>query len=151
MQGSGPLCQQLSLVDALEPVSNTTTTNGLAVNMLYFNRIMYVLQIGVIQATGTVDFKLQSAAASGFGTPHNMTGKAITQITASGGICKVGATSEDVGATVNQGDQFIRCVLVTGTAASLVSYVALAGAGNWKPENIHNQIAAVVQEIQDNT
>lgn len=151
MYGSGPLTQQLAVLDSLQPVSNTTTTNGAAIDMLYYNRLMYVLLIGVIASTGTVDFKLQSAAATGFGTPHDMTGKAITQITqagsGSGKIAKVACTSEDVGATTNQGDRYVRCVLVTATAASVIGYVALGGSGNYNP--IKNEIAAVVQTIAD--
>lgn len=157
------LTQSLAIVDALHPVSQSATTvNGAAVDMLFFHRIMYVVDIGVFGSSATVDFKLQCSDTSAFSTANNLSGKAITQLLASGGnnkIVKVGAQAEDLASSgfTNQ-QRYIRGVLTVGVNATLACYLAFAGLGRWKAEAgtastagvaSGKEIAAVTQTISD--
>lgn len=159
------LTESLAIVDALHPLSQSAATvNGAAVDMLFFHRIMYILDVGVMSSSGTVAFKLQCASASGFATANNLSGKSITTLNQSDSspnnrIVKVGAQAEDLSSSGFSGQQrYIRSVLTVGTAASLVNVLALAGIGRWKAEAgvsgaqgvaSGKEIAAVVQTISD--
>lgn len=159
------LTQSLAIVDALHPISQgAATVNGAAVDMLFFHRIMYILDIGVMASTSTVAFKLQSSDTSGFGTANDVSGKGITTLNQSdtspnNRICKVGLQAEDIQAPVSGKQQrYVRSVLTVGTAASLANVIALAGIGRWKAEAgasgtagvaSGKEIAAVVQTISD--
>jgi len=157
------LTQSLAIVDALHPVSQSAATvNGAAVDMLFFHRIMYIVDIGVMAGGSTVDFKLQSSDTSGFSTANDLSGKAITQLLAAGGnnrIVKVGAQAEDLSSSgITAQQRYIRSVLTVGSAASLACVLALAGLGRWKAEAgasgtagvaSGKEIAAVKQTISD--
>src|SRR6266480_4023773 len=96
------LTQSLAVVDALHPVSQgAATVNGAAVDMVFFHRIMYILDVGVMSSSGTVAFKLQCSDTSGFGTANNLAGKGITTLNQTDSspnnrIVKVGAQAEDL-------------------------------------------------------
>jgi hypothetical protein len=142
------LVQRLSVVDKLDPVSQTNATvNMAAVDTLYFGRLMYVINVGAIGAAGTVDFKLQSCATSG-GTYVDIAGKAITQIIAASKIAKIGVMAEDLG-TLATPARFVRGVLTVGVNAVLICVTAYGAVGRWKPENKFNEIAAVFSTISD--
>jgi hypothetical protein len=141
----GSFTERVSVVDQLAPLSQgAATVNGAAVDMLYFSRLMYILKVGVV-STGTVDFKLQGSV-NGTSGWTDLTGKAITQITASTKIVKVGVVAEDL---QGGGYRYVRSVLTAAVAASLVDVTALATCGAYKPEASFNQIAAVTQTIAD--
>jgi len=141
-------------VDALHPVSKAAATYlGTAVDMSYFGRIMYILDVGVFGSSATVDFQIQGSPTSG-GTYAALTGKSITQMLAAGGnnlICKVGATAEDFG-TATTAARWSKYQLIVGTAATLVNVIGLASVGRYKPEDgasVGKEIAAVTQTIFD--
>jgi hypothetical protein len=159
------LTQSLAVVDALHPIAQVAATvNGAAVDMLFFHRIMYILDVGVFGGSGTVDFKLQCSDTSAFTIANNLSGKGITQLLAAGGnnkIVKVGAQAEDLSSSAFALQQrYIRSVLVVGTATSTLYVLALAGIGRWKAEAgvaaaagvaSGKEIAAVTQTISDAT
>lgn len=148
------MTESLAVLDNLPPASQAAgVVNGNAIDMSVFNRLLFLLDVGVISATGTVDFKIQVSLTPGFASPINLAGKAISQMTQAGGsgnqLCKVGMTAEDLqNATGVQAARYARYVLTVGAAPAIVSVVAMGAAGRQKPENAYD-IAGVVQTIAD--
>src|SRR4051812_8817782 len=76
------LTQGLSVADVLNSQSvNNTSVASAGNDMSKFRRAMFIVQAASLGAAGTLDGRLQSAAASNFATPHNIAGTNLTQIT----------------------------------------------------------------------
>ncbi len=77
---TGQPSEQLTLLGVIQPINgnNATTLSG-AVPVQGFHEFFALLQMGVIDQT--VDFKLREASSSG-GTYADISGKAVTQFTA---------------------------------------------------------------------
>lgn len=118
----------INIVQEVDPQSDTSTVrNGTSLDMTGWEGVFFILNIGAMTATGTVDFKVQSAAATSFGTPHDISGAALTQVLAASGGSKF--YTIDVKAqtmlAAQSGDRYMRCVLTPATAASLVGVTAI--------------------------
>ncbi len=116
------------------------TNNGAWVSLRDYHRAVALLHVGVITATGTVDFSLEQAQdAAGTGAKA-ITGKAITQLTQAGGdgdqIVAIELRTEEL--DVNGGFEYVRAVLVTGTAAALVSNILLGIVPRFPPVPVTN-------------
>jgi hypothetical protein len=137
------MTQALSVLGKLDPQSlaagtDTSITN---IDMSKFRRLMFIVEVGSVGAAGTVDFKLQESKTSG-GTYQDISGTAITQITATGKIATVEIRAEQLDA----GYQFVRHSLTIGGNAVLVGVVALGGEAVEKPGKAQD-IAAVAQRV----
>jgi hypothetical protein len=149
------LANSLCLVDKLDPVSQAAATVTMAaVDMLFFERILYTVQVGAVGGAGTVDFQLQGSVNGTTGWTL-LTGKQITQITAANKVAKVGATGEDVGTQPATSGvtyyRYIRGQLIVGTNAVLIAVTAYASLGRYRPEVAASgkELAAVIQTIAD--
>ncbi len=131
MQETG--AQGLALVDVLDPINAAANTyTSLGVDMSKFKRVMYEIQLGAATATGTtVDANLQSAAASNFASPHNITGSNITQITNFNNKRITVEVRSDQVHQLNNGDRYCRLRVVVGTNAVFL------GATGWGIEPVH--------------
>ncbi len=108
-------------------------------------RLMFVLSIGSVGASGTVDFKLQASKTSG-GTYSDISGSSITQVTAGNKVVTVEVRDDELTALVGQGYQYVRHNLVIGTNAVQVAVIALGGEAEYKPAKSQD-IAAVTQRV----
>jgi hypothetical protein len=149
------LATSLCLVDKLDPVSQGAgAVNMAAVDMLFFNRVLYTVQVGAVGGAGTIDFKLQGSIL-GTSTWVDLTGRAITQITAANKVAKVGVTAEDVGTQPATSGvtyfRYVRGVLTVGTNAVLIAVTAYASIGRYRPEVAASgkELSAVTQTIAD--
>lgn len=120
-----------SLADSVDPaqhiapVSSTTGSYGItgtAVDMQGWEGCLFLINIGAMTSSGTFDAKAQSAAASSFATPHDITGAALTQLAAASGASKIYAI--DVKAqtmtAAQSGDRYLRLAAQTDGSHSVV-------------------------------
>ncbi len=139
------LSQQLAVVDKLDPVSQAAATVlGTAIDMSLHRKVVFIIDVGAFGASATVDAKIQASATSG-GTYADVSGKAIVQMLAAGGNNKV-VKLEISAQEVTSGSRFIKLSITVGTAATLLSYVALAASDRYEPSNLYD-LAAVTQTV----
>jgi len=118
----------ISPIAQIAPQSSSSNLLSAAINMKNVYRLAAVISVGVITATGTIDAKFVQATTSG-GTYKDVTGKAITQLTAAADsnpgkplVIELRADELDL---VN-GYSFVKLSLTPATAAALVSATIFA-------------------------
>ena len=134
------LSEGLAVLGQLAPVSHTTTKTIGPFSTAGFHKVLFILNVGVIGSSGTIDFKVQASETSG-GTYSDVTGSAITQITSGAtNLVLVEVRAETLGgATSHAGGPFIKGVQVNAVAASLCSCVAL-GVYSYYPSSDKNAV-----------
>jgi len=139
------LTQALSIAAApIHPASaGTGTADTGGIDMSKFRRALFVLDVGVFGSSATVDMKLQESADNSSFTDLAGTGVAITQLAAAGGNNRL-ATLEARAGQLSAGKRYLRARVTVGTAATLLSAVALGGEAVDKPGNAQD-VAAVAQ------
>lgn len=78
-----------SLFDSTDPATNVpaqsmtggTAVNGSAVDMQGWDGAAFIINIGAITGAGTLDARITRDDNSGFNSPTNVTGAALTQVT----------------------------------------------------------------------
>lgn len=120
------LTEQLALVAAIDPDSyaaNTYYTD--AIDMKYWERVVFVVSVGDMASTATVDFSVVEGTTT---TPTTAMdpAKAITQLTQAGTDADKQALVEVRAEEMDPANRYIRGKLVVGTNACDVSVVALA-------------------------
>lgn len=103
------------------PASYTTAQTTARVKCDGHTHYVARMIVGAVAASGTLDFKLQQHNAASSGTTKDITGKAITQLTASDAD-KVRVIELDVPELdTNNGFLWISAVATPATAASILS------------------------------
>lgn len=104
---------------ALAPASSSTARNGVAIDMLGWDGCDFILNVGDIAATGTLNAKVSKDTASTFGTPTDITGAAITAL----------ADTDDnncfVISVCEPSERYLRIVVTAATAASISGATAI--------------------------
>jgi len=134
------LTQGLSVADVLnyQTVNNASVVSA-GLDMSKFRRCLFIIIAPSLGAAGTLDGRLQSAAASNFATPHNISSTNLTQIlTASTPGNNAIATIEIRDDQVTAGDRYVRLQLTGGGNAITVAAVGLGGEGDTKPANLND-------------
>jgi len=119
MGHQSPADSMLCLTE-IAPASLTGATNGAGVDMNGWDGVLFLIYVGAMTATGTLDAKVQTHEDASFGAGvADVTGAALTQILAATGGGKV------YGIDVwRPGEQFVRIVVTQATAAVLASATA---------------------------
>lgn len=120
------------LADAFKPVQAVAPTAGspgtmtaTAVSAAGFERCLFILNVGAITNTGTVDMYIQSATSSGGSYANtSLTGAALTQIADTGG-----GKLYTIDVPVPTARPYLKAVVVTGTAAAVNGVVAILYRG----------------------
>src|SRR5262249_53696170 len=117
------LSQALSFAGTeIDPVSQGTGTvvSG-GVDLSKFHRVLFLLQIGSVGASGTVNAKLQSSGqlASGYG---DISGSNITQVSTSNKLVTLEIRADQL---PNATDRYVRLSVTVGVNAVLISAVAI--------------------------
>jgi Rieske Fe-S protein len=139
------LNERLSIVATIDPASvSAGTAASDVVKMDVHREVAFILLTGALGTSATVDLKLQASATSG-GTYADISGKSITQM--------VKASNDNDQVTINlrssempAGKAFVKAVATVGTAASIISLVAVAENDRFEPANA-TQLASVVQNV----
>ncbi len=147
---SEQLTQALSLADFIAPAntaSSGTPNYSSGIDVSKFKRVLYEIQIGAITGSGTLDAKLQSAAASSFATPHNLTGASITQVTNANPNTRVTIeVRADEVQQQNPGDRYVRLAVTIGTNSVLFGVTGWGAAAEHGPANA-NDLTTVIQRL----
>jgi hypothetical protein len=132
------LTQALSIADVINSASvNNTNTNSIGVDMSMFKRVIFIVQAASLGAAGTLDGRLQSAAASNFATPHNISGSNFTQITTATTPGNNALATVEVRADELQaGDKYVRLQLTGGGNAITVGAIGLGAEAVHEPGNL---------------
>lgn len=118
--------EEVAVVGVIDPDAYTANTYlTAAIDMMMWDRVMFIVQVGTMASTSTVDFSVTQSDASG-GTYAAMSpAKAITQLTEAG-------TDSDKQVIVNvradeltEGNRYIKGSLVVATAASDAGVIAI--------------------------
>lgn len=148
MLANARISEQLALLATIDPVSQAAgsiTTGWISCSQP--ERLMAIIQTGVLGASATVDAKLQQATDSGGTGVKDVTSKAITQIVKATGDNKqaiINCRAEEL--DTNNGFSYVRLSVTVGTAASLVSAQLFGGYLANLPANAYNQ-AGVAQIV----
>jgi hypothetical protein len=102
-----------------------------AIPLAKLRRVMFLIDVGVVGGSGTVDFKVRWCATSG-GTYNDLSNTSITQITASTAYAIVEITTEQV-INAQPTAKFIKGRLTIGTASSQVSVIPLGEMCRYEP------------------
>lgn len=119
------LTEKLALVAAIDPDSYSAGTQYTdAIDMKYWERVVFVIAVGDMGTNGTIDFSVCEGTTT---TPTTaITGKSITQLTQTGTDNDKQVLVEVRAEEMDPANRYIRGKLVVGTAASDVCVVALA-------------------------
>jgi hypothetical protein len=121
------LTQQLAILGWKAPasLSGATDTSITDVDIAKYKRLLFIIQIGT-NAT-SVDAKLREAKTAG-GTYQDISGAAITQVTAANKIATIEVRADELDA----GYEFVQ-LSVTTVGASICGFICLGGEGVHKP------------------
>lgn len=139
------LSEDLALVAAIDALAaGTGTSTSDVVDAGKHGQVMFILNVGTIAATGTVDLDIQEGTST---TSFN-TSTALASIT------QLGATDDNKQVIVNvdgraltDGYRYLRAVLTRGTANSNAALVALGGRGRHNP-NVDKDLASVAEIVE---
>jgi hypothetical protein len=148
MYTNAKISEQVSVLGTIDPVSQgvgSVTTSWIPVSG--HERLMALIQTGVLGASATVDAKLlQAKDASGTGS-KDVTSKAIAQIVKASGDNKqalINLRAEEL--DTNGGFSYVALSITVGAAASLVGGSVLGAVARQYPASLSNQ-AGVAQIV----
>lgn len=133
----------------LAPASQTAATHKVplsgGINMNQVRRVLFVIEVGALGSSATVDFAIQSSLTAA-GSYTSITGTSITQITS--GSTNMALVEMKAEALNQSGvsNPYIQGLLTIGVAATLAS-VTLWGAVNRYNPYASTAIAALVQTV----
>lgn len=144
------LTQALSPIDYILPSNAAAgTTNSSGIDLQKFRRAIFLIEVGAMAASSTLDAKLQSCVLANFASGvHSMTGGAITQIanTSNNVIVSI-ETTDEAAEKQNPGDRYIRLQCVVTTAAVNYSAIGLGGEAQHKPASNQTNTTTVPQQV----
>lgn len=114
------------IVQSVAPVSSDKALTETEINCTGFDRVCHIINVGAMAATGTFDYQVQEAAATGMASAADITGAALTQVLAATGASKVYA----IDVPVNPAKPYQQAVAACGTAASVVGAIAILYNGS---------------------
>jgi hypothetical protein len=120
------LLGRMKIVQSVAPVSSATSLTETEIDCTGFDRVCHIINIGAMTATGTFDYQVQEAAATGMSGAADVTGAALVQVLAASGGSKVYA----IDIPVNPAKPFQQAVAACGTAASVVGAIAVLYEGS---------------------
>jgi hypothetical protein len=143
------LTQALAQVDQIMPSNAAAgTVNSTGIDMSKNRRALYVLELGAMTASSTVNAVLQSCSASSFASNvHNMTGGTVNLTTSNANQVVTFETTDEGVQNQNAGDRYVRLQVIVGTAAANYAVVGVGGEANHKPASLQNNTTTVSQQL----
>lgn len=120
------LLGRMKIVQSVAPVTSNTALTETEIDCTGFDRVCHIINVGAMTATGTFDYKVQEDSATGMANAADVTGAALTQVTASSGANKVYA----IDLPVNPAKPFQKAVAACGTANVTVGAIAILYEGS---------------------
>ena len=136
------------VVGVIDPDNNAAGALSTAwIDMSLFHSIMAVIMAGTIEATGTIDAKLEQATDSSGTGVKDVTGKAITQLTAAGSDSDkqaiVNCRSDELDA--DNAFTHVRLTMTGATAAADSAAVVLGFDARYQPAADLSTVDEVVE------
>lgn len=103
------------------------------VDMADFERVLFIVQVGTMASSSTVDFKVQQSTVSAGSNPIDITGKLITQLTEAGTDSDKQVLVEVRQDELTAGYRYIAGILTVGAAASDSGVIAIGGNPTFGP------------------
>jgi hypothetical protein len=124
---------------AMAPASSSTARNGSAIDMQGWDGCEFILEVGDIASTGTLNAKVQKDDNSSFSSPTDITGAAITQL---------GDTGDNTVIIISvrePSERYLRIVVTAATAASIsgVTAIRFSAHGAVPPTQAASQVVVV--------
>lgn len=116
-----------------------------AVDLKRFRKVLFLVDIGTLGASATVDFKVQAAKTSG-GTYSDVTNVKINQVTTNNHTELIEVSADHLQNLMGNGYEFLKGVCTVGTAASQVSVTVLGAIGDHEPTS-NNADASLDQTV----
>lgn len=120
------LLGRMKIVQSVAPVTSNTALTETEIDCTGFDRVCHIINVGAMTASGTFDYKVQEDSATGMANAADVTGAALTQVTASSGANKVYA----IDLPVNPAKPFQKAVAACGTANVTVGAIAVLYEGS---------------------
>lgn len=120
------LLGRMKIVQSVAPVTSNTELTETEIDCTGFDRVCHIINVGAMTASGTFDYKVQEDSATGMANAADVTGAALTQVTASSGANKVYA----IDLPVNPAKPFQKAVAACGTANVTVGAIAILYEGS---------------------
>ena len=114
------------IVPSIVPVSSNTALTETEIDCTGFDRVCHIITVGAMASGATLDYQVQSAAATGMSGAADVSGAALTQIAAASGASKVYA----IDMPVDPAKPFQKAVGAAGTNTVLVGAVAVLYNGS---------------------
>lgn len=114
------------IVQSVAPVTSDKALTETEIDCTGFDRVCHIINVGAMEATGTFDYKVQEAAATGMASAADVTGAELTQVKAATGASKVYA----IDIPVNPAKPFQQAVAACGTANVTVGAIAVLYKGS---------------------
>ena len=145
--GNEKLTERLALVSTLDPVSQSAATvTSDVIDMKLFKKVMFILSTGSLGTSATVDMAIKGDTASNGSFTTTITGKSITQLVKASNDNNQVLVEVNAAEVAAQGFRYIRASVTVGTAASLISLVALADGLTYTMPS-ENDLASVVEIV----
>jgi hypothetical protein len=113
--------ERVAIIGRIAPISSASAVNTGLVPIKDFFRLMAIINVGVIASTGTVNAKLQAAVGSG-GTPVDIAGATITQLTQAGTDSnKIAIIDLNLDKLAGDAYTHVQLVITPAVAAALIS------------------------------
>lgn len=135
-----------AIVACIDPDAyGTGSYAGDVIDMLYFERVIFVVMVGTLGALAVVNFAVQESILTGGAYAAMSPAKAITALTQAGTDDDKQAVVEVKADELTPGYRFLRGVLTITINTADAGVVALADTARWKPAS--NWDLASVDEI----
>lgn len=132
-----PLSEHLAVAAVIDPASLATGAHNSGwVSIVNLPQVLAVVHAGTLGSSGKIDAKLQQATDSSGTGAKDITGKAITQITANNKVALINCYDYEV--DVNNGFTHVQLVVTVTTAASQGSAVVLGANAKFGPASDFN-------------
>jgi hypothetical protein len=120
------LLGRMKIVQSVAPVSSATSLTETEIDCTGFDRVCHVIHVGAMAAGSTLNYKVQSAAATGMAGAADVTGAALVEVTATAGGSKVYAIDMPVDAA----KPFQKAVAAAATDAVVSGAIAILYEGS---------------------
>ena len=120
------LLGRTKVVVSYDPCTSSGAITETEIDCRGFDRVCHIIEVGAMVTGGTLDYKVQEAAATGMANASDIAGAALTQVLAASGASKVYA----IDVPVNPAKPFQKAVATAGTANVTSGAVAVLYEGS---------------------
>jgi len=144
------LSEALAVVCCIDPDAYAASTYHCdVIDMLYFERVIFIVQVGTLVATATINFQVYESIA-GVVAPNSFVAmnpvKVITQLDQAGvNDSNTQAVLEVKADELTPGYRYLQARLQVGVAGADAGLLGLGDTARWKPANVYD--LASVREI----